>query len=82
MQLKLETHFKTTLEKLKENGWETQKLEHSNAKWCEKKINGKGISTIYGCDEKQLYVSIYDNFADLNFAIAVCEELKKLEIEE
>jgi hypothetical protein len=79
-KFELKTFFKTTLEKLEDNGWKIEKLEHGDAKWCEKKINGKCVSAIYSCDEKQLYVSIYDNFADLNFASAVCEELKKLEV--
>jgi hypothetical protein len=81
MQLELKTNFKTTLEKLKENGWELTECAHANAKFCTKKINEKDIATIYDNQDKCLYVSIYDNFADLNFASTVCEELKKLEIE-
>ena len=79
MQFKLDSHFKTTLEKLKENGWEITECAHACAKWCTKKINDKEVATIYGNQEKCLYVSLYDNFADLNFVIAICEELKKLE---
>ena len=80
MQLKFDTHFKTTLKRLEENGWEITECAHANAKWCTKKINEKDIATIYDYQDKCLYVAIYDNFADLNFAIAICEELKKLEV--
>ena len=74
----LKMFFKTTLEKLKDNGWKIEKSPYANVSWCKKEIVDKDITTGYedGC----LYVAICDNSADLNFASAICEELKKLEV--
>lgn len=77
-KFELKTFFKTTLEKLEDNGWKIEKPSYTDAAWCIKKINDKDVTTIY--DDGCLYVSICDNFADLNFASAVCEELKELEV--
>ena len=79
LKFELRTVFKTSLKKLKDNGWEITKVTYADAKWCTKKINDKDITTIY--DDGCLYVVICDNSADLNFASAVCEELKKLKEE-
>lgn len=79
LKFELRTVFKTTLKKLKDNGWEITKGTYADAKWCVKKINNKGITTALYCDGC-LYVSICDNFADLDMSIAICEELKKLEV--
>lgn len=76
-KFELKTFFKTTPEKLEDNGWKIERLPYADAGWCTKKIADKDITTIYG--DECLYVSICDNFADLNFASAICEELKKLE---
>lgn len=79
LKFELRTVFKTSLKKLKDNGWEITKVTYADAKWCTKKINDKDITTAYcdGC----LYVSICDNFADLDMSIAICKELKKLKEE-
>lgn len=75
-KFELKMFFKTTLKKLKDNGWKIEKVPHINAKWCSKKIDGIVITTEYedGC----LYVSICEGSADLNLVSAICEELKKL----
>jgi hypothetical protein len=69
---------KTTIEKLKENGWELGEKSLYNRMRCKKRINGIDVNFVYKCDESMLITSGYNIFSDLDTTIAVCEELKRL----
>lgn len=78
-KFELKTHFKTTIGRLEANGWKIEKPPYADAGWAIKKINDKEITTIY--ENECLFVVVCDDSAGLDFASAVCEELKKLEVE-